>query len=1106
MSSRKTNVPAIPVPGSVSVDKVLSAIKEATEVGFGRRGDPLDRFVTVRELGDAGVVSVSNTRGGGVSIAPTDNGTSSGNPGSTNNGDSGSPVFNPGDPNLGNTDYTVPPAPKNVKAKGIAPGTANSLQGATGGIMVTWDAPGYSNHAYTEVYAVSSAVNSNGAAVTFTQFIGLSTGFDFTVPEGGVASGHPNINPNYVGNSAGTMFMHTGINNTGAPGHTSTDALDQALNTSGFYYFVRFVSAALVPGPFQVSGSQSGAFGQLTIDPGAVLDAMIGNIRTSPLYNNLRQFFGTTTAAVQNNALIMQAGGIGNYAVNNFSQTNGKVSSLQGFVGSNTDGSSQYTNGQSVFANLTSVQATATANSVAINAVTSWQANLDTSVPGAAAAGLPLQTQWNVISWTKDATTLYLDLDSAPNGVSKGDLISLRGNSSSQLSAIYSHSLVVSDVITGGWQVRIQESTIANSNGQFFYNEGVTFVDSTLSASTGGQEFKNAMASVMDTVFVSVDPNTAIGQRINSIDLALGDFLVDTTQTVSQAIDAVQGDVDSIWSVKMQQTVGGLRYAAGFGLGMHSDSTGKSVSTFIVNANQFAIMGPTSPGAAVTAVAMAGSTATFTLAVNPSTTPGGAMFVADTSAWPNIDPTTNEPFKPDDKSTIVISVPQLDSTDPDVNTHSLDGMCGVIKSIGTSSTTNKQITVQIDPFQSPFNQSTWPLIGNRSTWTYGGTDPNASPVIVAGQSNIPFVVDTTRNVVGIRGKLVVDGLLRATKADFNELTANSAYIQALQAQIVNANVVIGQRIIAGQPGSGALAGDYNGISNYIIELNNPLNFPGAVGPTGGPQGSWPLRYWKPSAGMDSMSFGLCGDGSLFVGGNLSVGKNAVINTTSSTNPAAASNPTLVSIGGAGQDRGYAMWIGPKAGYGNTGERRTWDNGLFWVADDGSGAGFNTSLFLGDSGLMLPTLSGNQTGGSAWSAIGFPGVANPRAASAGNQSAVSSKKVTIKPLKNGGIAKTLIIVCGTFATVSGGGDHKTFCYKATLSGSPSALSYDAASPSDYTITEHTVDDFPMETWPFTMMGVVEAPAGDYYVRLNVKTIVDADLQIISGWNVIALQVN
>jgi hypothetical protein len=65
--SKETKLPAIPN----SVDPAVKALKEATEVRLGRRGDPLDKGVTVRDLYEGGVVKIK----GMPEISTTNSGT-----------------------------------------------------------------------------------------------------------------------------------------------------------------------------------------------------------------------------------------------------------------------------------------------------------------------------------------------------------------------------------------------------------------------------------------------------------------------------------------------------------------------------------------------------------------------------------------------------------------------------------------------------------------------------------------------------------------------------------------------------------------------------------------------------------------------------------------------------------------------------------------------------------------------------------------------------------------------------------------------------------------------------------------------------------------------
>ena len=101
--AKETRLPAIPH----SADPSVKALKEALEVRLGRRGDPMDKAVTVRDLYDGGVINVpgrptSGGGGGGIAPVPT--------------------------PPLGNS--AVPPAPTNLVANG-----------AFVGILLSWDRP-----------------------------------------------------------------------------------------------------------------------------------------------------------------------------------------------------------------------------------------------------------------------------------------------------------------------------------------------------------------------------------------------------------------------------------------------------------------------------------------------------------------------------------------------------------------------------------------------------------------------------------------------------------------------------------------------------------------------------------------------------------------------------------------------------------------------------------------------------------------------------------------------------------------------------------------------------------------------------------------------------
>jgi len=355
--------------------------------------------------------------------------------------------------------------------------------------------------------------------------------------------------------------------------------------------------------------------------------------------------------------------------------------------------------------------------------------------------------------------------------------------------------------------------------------------------------------------------------------------------------------LDQTWSVRMQSTAGGVINSAGFGLGLTTDrETGSAISTFIVNANQFAIMGPTTPAVQVGSLTVSGGTATITFqnaVTGAPLTLSGAILTAFSALVSSSKPAVF-----------------LASEDPDAPSQ-ISALAGETYTV-TSVTSSNMV-----------------LSG-----TFGGNvsaaDARAWNLCVAGEGSIPFIVDTTNNVVGIRGSLVVNGLISADAAEFGDLTVTTGFIQHLSSEIMRADLVVANRLIAGVS-EAASAG-------WRAELNKP----GAPGD----QINWrPFRYWDPSTGQ--VGFEVDGLGNARVGRNLSVGANAVIRTTGSH---------LTSLGGVGADGDYAMWIGPTASYGSAGEGRSEANGAMWVKTDGR-AGFNTDFFLGGDPFTFPSGDG-----------------------------------------------------------------------------------------------------------------------------------------------------
>lgn len=686
--SRKTQLPAVPPinpADPASVGRAHEAVKELLEVAHGRRGDPQDRFVTLRELQDAGLATVSRT------------GQLVGGAGAGVGGGPGGQVFDPGPPDFGETDFTVPPAPTGVDARGVG----------ADGMIITWNPPGYRNHAYAEIFEVpipDSFRRTPRADITPTPQSTLQQAAPAFVWSRPVSQA--NRHPLSVGFADGVVFLRRNLSRA-AP--TLGNPVDDALFPPAFRYFVRFVSTAKVAGP--LAPVPQGATGVLTVDPGSVLDAMVVNATNTAVYRDLRRVIDLTGLSQADQQLLASQGSLVRFAL------------------------------------------------------------------------------------AKDAAL-------------RQEIVRLTGD-------------------PDDWDL--------------------------------------------------------------------------TNETLSSVSVQNRENLRSLWTVRMNQTVGGAVYAAGFGLGLETNATtGQSLSTFAISANQFVVSGPTTPFFKVVGVAREvfnPNVMTVTLA-GPSGLAVGTQMSFTAGDFPG---------------------PEFQVI------RQLAGMGGRVASVAGA-------------FVSLFRESPWPAV------TVGIELATRAGLCIVGDQSIPFIIDTLRNVVGIRGSLIVDGLVRSQVGDFDNLVARSAFVDHLRGQTVDANVVVGQRIIAGTPAAlatgqiddAALAQ----LSNYIVELANPVR-------------GVPFRYYQPrnAQGVPHVVAELDQAGNFRIGGNLEVGRNAVINTTDGTH--------LLSIGGVGADTGphsYQLWIGPRSGYGAGGAGRTEADAILAVRSDGR-VTFNAEVFLGGDPLTIPTSTG-----------------------------------------------------------------------------------------------------------------------------------------------------
>lgn len=182
------------------INTLLNAIREQIQIDQGDRGDPLDRAVKIRDLTDAGVTEFLLSKRG--------------------NGQYASVVAPAGN----QLNLSAPPNPENLQAN---PTTAT--------VYLTWDAPNYPYHAYTEVWRNTED--------------NLSTAIDL------------GARPAY---------------------RYYADPVDSGRT---YYYWIRFVTHA---GKKSDYNAVDGVSATTNLDPSVVLETLNDKITSSQLVKNLR--------------------------------------------------------------------------------------------------------------------------------------------------------------------------------------------------------------------------------------------------------------------------------------------------------------------------------------------------------------------------------------------------------------------------------------------------------------------------------------------------------------------------------------------------------------------------------------------------------------------------------------------------------------------------------------------------------------------------------------------------------------------------------------------------------------------------------------------------
>ena len=614
MINKPTQVPGIPkspADASPQTRAWLDSVAEALEIRLGRRGDPKDRAITLRELIESGLAQE-------LKANPFDpNNINSSNIGLTN------PRQN----------LDIPPTPVNFSASG-----------AYSQIHLSWDYPNYSNHAFTEIYGHDSDVIGDA------QLVGISDGLVYIDPVGSGVSRYYWVR--HVSTSDVVGPFNSG---TGTLAQTATDVAHQlavladAITSSELAQSLKTPIENL---PADTSGAIANIQSQIntlsTVEAWASGTSYIVNdlatysgklyeAKTAHTSSSSNQPTGTTSdnstwkfVGEYTSLASAVAGNTGNIADINYisSSSNSaaaqKIAALDSVVSDSSTGVAATSTALSgLTTRVTNTENATGTNSTNItsmsNDITQLQSDVSNAATGVTANSTAVTNLTTRVTNTENATTANsADITSLENTVNNSTsgvaatATAVTGlttrvtntesatstntsNITSNTSAITALENTVNDSSTGlsatatglsNLTTRVtntESATSTNTSNISSISSDVTALENTVNNSTTGVTATASALSTLESRVTSTEGDiTSVTSDVTTLNTTVGNNST-SIQTNSSSINGLEGK----YTVKIDNN----GHVAGFGLAS-SNNNGTPSSAFIVRADKFAVIDP----------------------------------------------------------------------------------------------------------------------------------------------------------------------------------------------------------------------------------------------------------------------------------------------------------------------------------------------------------------------------------------------------------------------------------------------------------------------------------------------------------------------------------